>query len=979
MKKIYRKIAITIVTILSFQQIYSQGTNPTHLGIFGQWEGWNGLTPFSFDLEHRGGAAAQTINFKTNTFNRMIIANGPGTPGGGRIAMGDALPNGFVPTARLHLHEVPAIGGSPFLRFTAPITGTSATDGLEMGISSVGFASIINWEPTQQITINTNNGSANNFFERLRFNAFNNNGFIGIGNSAAFTAASQVHINTIGANAVNAATLGNVFRSDGPVALDNKWQLFTGTAPTTVNEIFNVIVPATGNHTNLQTMQNGVIRLIADAPSVAGLFNSPAQDIMIDNDNSKLYGLQDGGHWVGMGRIFRPSFGLNNSGSGLFSYAPQAHLHISGPNNTTGGGYVFGLGIRNWFNTGTLCTENTDGMYVGLKNQGPNANASYAIINWSDDNYGTGGSDFLSINFTSYPISGGGGNSNPLPSSNDGMEVARFDPGHNNGTSSGTFGVGNFFNIGPFVEPTRRVEILDADPLTGTHLVAAGIPQLRLTYTYDANLVNSTTAINSEFQCTNKGDLFVETKDYTQTNTATQIAQERFFGFHKLIPGNTVEINSQLTSATVNDPLVPGSIAGTTGASGLRFTDLTTASTPLLTNPFSPPAFLTVNANGDVILSTGSSAAGNGFGYCPSPTLLTGNAGIDFNGFNFYYSGQNATNDMLGVGIICGNPLVAKVDVLQSSGVPNTIGVNAKNTDAGTSKATPSIGVKGVASNGGFSTGGWFEGTGSGGTAWPYGIIVPKGGGGVAIGINTIQLPVGTPGSLLEVGGNIWANGTTYPSDSRFKKNVQVIGNALAKVRKVNGVYFNFDTLNYPDNNFSSRQQVGFIAQNVDSVIPQVISTDANGFYSLEYNKMVSVLWQAVKQLDSTNQSLQNQLNQLANCCSQSLQGNNSGQGSRTIAMQNIELSDMDIVVLNQNNPNPYAEQTTITYNVPTKYSSAQILFYDNNGRLIKSVDVTKGKGQLNVYANDLTNGVYSYTLIVDGKIMDTKKMVKQN
>ncbi|MFI5141478.1 MAG: T9SS type A sorting domain-containing protein [Bacteroidia bacterium] len=56
-----------------------------------------------------------------------------------------------------------------------------------------------------------------------------------------------------------------------------------------------------------------------------------------------------------------------------------------------------------------------------------------------------------------------------------------------------------------------------------------------------------------------------------------------------------------------------------------------------------------------------------------------------------------------------------------------------------------------------------------------------------------------------------------------------------------------------------------------------------------------------------------------------------------------------------------------------------QLLFYDVNGKQIQNVNITtKGKGQLNVYANDLTNGVYSYTLIVDGKIIDTKKMVKQ-
>lgn len=77
--------------------------------------------------------------------------------------------------------------------------------------------------------------------------------------------------------------------------------------------------------------------------------------------------------------------------------------------------------------------------------------------------------------------------------------------------------------------------------------------------------------------------------------------------------------------------------------------------------------------------------------------------------------------------------------------------------------------------------------------------------------------------------------------------------------------------------------------------------------------------------------------------------------------------------------PNPFAEQTVITYNIPQNTGFAQLLFYDMNGRQIKAVDITtKGKGQLNVFANDLTNGIYSYTLIVDGRIIDTKKMVKQ-
>ncbi|MHB8260621.1 MAG: hypothetical protein ACYDCN_12795 [Bacteroidia bacterium] len=58
---------------------------------------------------------------------------------------------------------------------------------------------------------------------------------------------------------------------------------------------------------------------------------------------------------------------------------------------------------------------------------------------------------------------------------------------------------------------------------------------------------------------------------------------------------------------------------------------------------------------------------------------------------------------------------------------------------------------------------------------------------------------------------------------------------------------------------------------------------------------------------------------------------------------------------------------------------NAQVIFYDEFGNQLKSFAVTEtGAGQLNVYANDLSNGTYSYTLIIDGQIFATQKMIKQ-
>ncbi len=92
-----------------------------------------------------------------------------------------------------------------------------------------------------------------------------------------------------------------------------------------------------------------------------------------------------------------------------------------------------------------------------------------------------------------------------------------------------------------------------------------------------------------------------------------------------------------------------------------------------------------------------------------------------------------------------------------------------------------------------------------------------------------------------------------------------------------------------------------------------------------------------------------------------------------------MELNNSQTTVLEQNSPNPYAERTSINYYLPDNTGKAEILFYNTQGKLIKSVElVNKGKGTLNVFAADLSSGIYTYTLLVDGKAIETKKMVKQ-
>ena len=102
-------------------------------------------------------------------------------------------------------------------------------------------------------------------------------------------------------------------------------------------------------------------------------------------------------------------------------------------------------------------------------------------------------------------------------------------------------------------------------------------------------------------------------------------------------------------------------------------------------------------------------------------------------------------------------------------------------------------------------------------------------------------------------------------SDRRLKTNIRPLESALAKVMKLNGVNFRWkdETNHRPGNN------VGFIAQEVLEVLPEVVSgggKDENGnevYYSIEYGSVVPVLVEAIKELKAEKDELKQQVDEL--------------------------------------------------------------------------------------------------------------------
>ncbi len=81
--------------------------------------------------------------------------------------------------------------------------------------------------------------------------------------------------------------------------------------------------------------------------------------------------------------------------------------------------------------------------------------------------------------------------------------------------------------------------------------------------------------------------------------------------------------------------------------------------------------------------------------------------------------------------------------------------------------------------------------------------------------------------------------------------------------------------------------------------------------------------------------------------------------------------------LLYQNTPNPFSKTTIIGYYIDNMTRDAYLAIYDMTGKeLTKYLILKEGKGSTNINAEQFANGVYMYSLIVDGNTVDTKKMI---
>ncbi len=105
--------------------------------------------------------------------------------------------------------------------------------------------------------------------------------------------------------------------------------------------------------------------------------------------------------------------------------------------------------------------------------------------------------------------------------------------------------------------------------------------------------------------------------------------------------------------------------------------------------------------------------------------------------------------------------------------------------------------------------------------------------------------------------------GSEFTSDLRLKQDIAGIGGALPGVLSLRGVTFRYDTTNYPELGLSDQPQIGFLAQELEQVYPQVVTIRKDGFKAVNYALLVPVLVEAIKQQQEMIAGLQDQLKDL--------------------------------------------------------------------------------------------------------------------
>jgi hypothetical protein len=227
---------------------------------------------------------------------------------------------------------------------------------------------------------------------------------------------------------------------------------------------------------------------------------------------------------------------------------------------------------------------------------------------------------------------------------------------------------------------------------------------------------------------------------------------------------------------------------------------------------------------------------------------------------------------------------------------------------------------------------------------------------------------------------HVIARVVTETSDEKLKENINTLNNSLSKITQLRGVSFDFkpEYFDISDEKMrarleeSGKNKIGFIAQELIEVFPGAVFYDStSNLYSIRYTSLVPVMVEAIKEQQAEIEDLRSQLASIEeNCCGNNLKSASVGSGVNS-------QSNVIEAQLSQNVPNPFNQTTKINCVIPSGSNNVNLYIYNMQGIQLQHYKISgTGEQCVTVSAGSLKAGMYLYALVIDGKEVDTKKMI---
>lgn len=256
---------------------------------------------------------------------------------------------------------------------------------------------------------------------------------------------------------------------------------------------------------------------------------------------------------------------------------------------------------------------------------------------------------------------------------------------------------------------------------------------------------------------------------------------------------------------------------------------------------------------------------------------------------------------------------------------------------------------------------------------------------------------------------NLRVNGVDITSDARLKENVQSLQNPLDLLSHVSGVTYNYklseinkyrepdkskfteeqsiqenasdmqtsmdaasiekanrdkqlqNVIDRKEAEEASRKRIGFLAQDVEKVLPELVKTDEDGVKSIDYIGFIPLLVESINEMRLTIQEQQNEIEML-----QSLLSVETKSTLRSTSTGNPDMVE-GAKLYNR-------AGASVSYTLPSTFSNAYLQVFDISGRAVKKITLTIANDIVEINPSEIGYGTFVYALYVDGQKADTLK-----